>query len=341
MKKTILIFGLIALSSISLAQTKYKIASKVKVEGDGSWDYLVADELADKLFVSHGSVVQVIDLKQGKVIHSIPDTKGVHGIALAHDLKKGFISCGRDSSITVFDYETLKTINKIKIGGANPDAILYDAFSHKVFVYNGRSNNATVIDAKTEKEIATIPLEGKPEFSVTDEKGTIYVNIEDKNIITLINATTLKVEKSYSIIGGEEPTGLALDNVTHRLFTVCGNKKMIVMDAQNGKIIATLPIGDGCDGVAFDKELKCIYASNGEGNITVVKEEDANTFKIIETIETQKGARTISVNSKTHHIYTPTSEYEAAPTEATKDNPRKRPKVKSDSFVIFDIELIK
>ncbi len=341
MKKTILIISLIALASIALCQTKYKIANKLKAEGDGGWDYLVSDESSDKLFVSHGTVVQVIDVKQGKVVHTIPDTKGVHGIALAHDLKKGFISCGRDSSVTVFDYETLKTINKIKITGVNPDAILYDAFSQKVFVYNGRSNNATVIDAKTEKEIATIPLDGKPEFSVTDGKGTIYVNIEDKNIITLINSKTLKVEKSYTITGGDEPTGLALDNITHRLFTVCGNKKMIVIDAQNGAVIATLPIGDGCDGVGFDKDLKCIYASNGEGNITVVKEEDANTYKVIETIETQKGARTISVNSKTHHIYTPSAEFEAAPTEATQDNPRKRPKMKPDSFVIFDIEPVK
>lgn len=338
MKKVIIALACLSLCNISKAQ--YKIANKIKVEGDGGWDYITADEIGNMLFISHGTTVQVLDTKTNTLIGNIPDTKGVHGIALAHDLNKGFISNGKDTSITVFDLKTLKTLTKVKISGINPDAILYDVFSHKIFAFNGRSNNATVMDAKTDLVVATIALEGKPEFSVTDEKGRVYVNIEDKNVLTVINASTLKVEANWAITGGEEPTGLALDNKTHRLFTVCGNKVMVVMDATNGKVIATLPIGDGCDGVAFDTELKRAYSSNGEGTITVVQEENENTFKVLETIPTQKGARTICVNSKTHHLYLPAGEYEEAP-PATKENPRPRPKVKAGSFVIIDIESVK
>ncbi len=343
MKKIFFISACILFCSVLNAQTKTedKIVTKIAVEGDGGWDYLIADELSNRLFVSHGTMVQVVDTKTNKVIGTIPDTKGVHGITLAHDLNKGFISNGRDTSVTVFDIKTLKTIGKIKITGINPDAILYDKFSHKVFVYNGRSKNATVIDAKTDKVVETIALEGKPEFSVTDEKGKIYVNIEDKNLITVINATTLKVEQSWSIAPGEEPTGLALDNKTHRLFTVCGNKLMIVLDASNGKVVASLPIGDGCDGVAFEPATNRAYSSNGEGTVTVIQEENESSFKVVETIQTQKGARTICINPKTHHVYLSAGEYDEAPTEATADNPRKRPKVKSGSFVILDIELKK
>src|ERR1700739_1616625 len=214
MRKIILIILFINSSVIINAQTKseYKIANKIKLEGDGGWDYLIADETSDRIFISHGTIVQVVDSKTNKLTGTISDTKGVHGIALAHDLNKGFISNGRDTSVTVFDLKTLKTLYKIKITGINPDAILYDKFSQKVFVYNGRSKNATVIDAKTNKVVETIALEGKPEFSVTDEKGKVYVNIEDKNLITVINSQTLKVEQNWSITGGEEPTGLALDN---------------------------------------------------------------------------------------------------------------------------------
>ncbi len=341
MKKLIIVLICLALyTNISKAQLQYKIGNKIKVEGDGGWDYLTADEAGDQLFISHGTVVQVLNTKNNTLNGTIPDTKGVHGIALASDLNKGFISNGKDTSVIIFDLKTLKTLTKLKVTGINPDAILYDGFSKKVFVYNGRSKNATVIDAVTDLVVATIPLEGKPEFSVTDLAGKVYVNIEDKNAVTVINAKTLKVDANWSITGGEEPTGLALDNKTHRLFTVCGNKVMVVMDAANGKVITTLPIGDGCDGVAFDTELKRAYSSNGEGNVTVVQEENENTFKVLETISTQKGARTICVNSKTHHIYLPAAEYEDMP-QPTKENPRSRPKVKAGSFVILDIEPIK
>jgi YVTN family beta-propeller protein len=339
MKRTIFIISCAALiisSSSLIAQSNYKIANKIHVEGEGGWDYLNVDEVNGTIFVSHATVAQAIDIKTGKLVGTIPDTKGIHGIAIANDLNKGFTSNGRDSSVTVFNLKTFEVITKIQVTGQNPDAILYDPYSQKVFTFNGRSNNSTVIDAKENKVVATIPLDGKPEFSATDGKGKIFVNIEDKSVINVINASTLKVEQHWPIAPGEEPSGLALDNQNHRLFSVCGNKLMVVIDAETGKVITTLPIGDRCDGVAFDPELKRAYSSNGEGSITVVQEENSNSFKVLETIVTQPGAKTIAINKTTHHLYLTTAEYESAPTA---DN--RRPPVKPNSFQILDIETLK
>lgn len=323
--------------SLSLnAQSNYKIVNKIHVEGDGGWDYISVDEANSRIFVSHSTIAQAVDIKTGKVAGTIPDTKGIHGIAIAADLNKGFTSNGRDSSITVFNLKTLEVISKVKVTGRNPDAVLYDPFSKKVFTFNGGSSNATVIDAKENKVIGTIPLEGKPEFSVTDGKGKIYVNIEDKSLVDQINATTLKVEHSWSIAPGEEPSGLALDNQNHRLFSVCGNKLMVITDAETGKVITTMPIGNRCDGVTFDPDKKRAYSSNGEGTITVVQEENSNSFKVLETIKTQLGARTIIIDKTTHHLYLPTAEFESAPSGANR-----RPPIKPNSFVILDIETLK
>jgi len=319
--------------------SEYRLANKYILEGDGGWDYLSVDESAARIFISHSSIVQVLDLKSGKIFGTIPDTKGVHGIAIASDLNKAFISNGRDTSVTVIDLKTLAFITKIKVTGLNPDAILYDAFSKKIFVYNGRSANATVIDAVKNSVVATIPLSGKPEFSVTNGKGSVYVNIEDKSEICMINTTSLKVEKSWSIAPGEEPTGLALDNETNRLFAVCGNKLMIVVDANSGKIITTIPIGEGCDGVAFDTSLKRIYSSNGEGNMTVIQEISADKYLVLETVKTQAGARTISLDKTTHHIYLPTAEFDALDPSANDSN--RRPVAKPGTFTVLDFELVK
>ena len=339
MKKTFLTLlsaALIMSSSCVIAQSNYRAGNKIHVEGDGGWDYLNVDEINGRIFVSHGTVAQAIDIKTGKLAGTLPDTKGIHGIAIANDLNKGFTSNGRDSSVTIFNLKTFEVITKINVTGRNPDAILYDPFSQKVFTFNGGSNNSTVIDAKANKVIGTIPLDGKPEFSVTDLKGKVFVNIEDKSVINVINSTTLKVEQHWPIAPGEEPSGLALDNQTHRLFSVCSNKLMIVTDALSGKIITTLPIGDRCDGVAFDPEKKRAYASNGEGSITVVQEENGNSFKVLETVATQPGAKTIAIDKTTHHLYLTTAEYETAPTAANR-----RPPVKPNSFVILDIETLK
>jgi len=319
-----------------IAQSGYKIANKIHIEGDGGWDYLNVDQVNGRIFVSHSTVAQAIDIKTGKLAGSIPDTKGIHGIALAYDLNKGFTSNGRDSSVTVFNLKTLDVITKITVTGQNPDAILYDPFSQKVFTFNGRSSNSTVIDARENKVIATIPLEGKPEFSVTDGKGKVYVNIEDKSIIDVINSMTLQVEQHWPIAPGEEPSGLAIDKQNHRLFSVCSNKLMVVVNTETGKVITTLPIGDRCDGVAFDPEKERAYSSNGEGTITVVQEENSNSFKVLETVTTLPGARTIAIDINTHHLYLSTAEFESAPSATNR-----RPSVKPNSFVILDIETLK
>ena len=322
-----------------LAQTekiKYKIRNTFTIEGDGGWDYIALDENTGRIFVSHSMVTNVVDSKSGKLISTIQNTNGVHGIALAQKENKAFISCGKDSTVSVINLVTLELITKIKVSGSNPDAILYDDFSNKVFVYNGHSSNATVIDAKTNVVVATIPLAGKPEFSVCDGNGKVYVNIEDKSLVTEINSATLKVENNWSTLPGEEPSGLALDNNAHRLFSVCDNKKMVIMDAQKGNIIAALEIGEHVDGCVFDPALKRAYTSNGEGTITVVQEENANKFSILTTITTKRGARTICIDTKTHHLFLPTAQYGEAPAP-TSENPHPRASIKPGTFEIIEV----
>jgi DNA-binding beta-propeller fold protein YncE len=328
-----LLYGSLTLMNGQNKPPEYKIINKFKLEGDGGWDYLSVDENTGRIFVSHGMVVQVVDEKDGKLMGTVHDTKGVHGIALASDLNKAYISNGRDSSVTIIDLKSLAFRSKVSVTGQNPDAILYDQFSHKVFIYNGRTANATVIDAISDKVVATISLDGKPEFSVTDGKGKVYVNIEDKSEISMINSTTLKVEKTWSIAPGQEPSGLALDNENHRLFAVCGNKLMVVVDAVSGKVITSLPIGDRVDGVAFDPGLKRVYSSNGEGTMTVVTQVNPNEYKVLENIPTQPGARTIAVNKKTHHLYLTTAEFEAPAAGST----NRRSSVKPGTFVLLDV----
>ena len=338
----------ILLSSSLSAQEKsgYEIVNRIHLDGDGGWDYLTMDEDAGLLYVSHGTMVQVVDVKTDKLIATIEDTKGVHGITRAAEFGKGYISCGRDSTVVVFDIRTFKTLSRVKVNGANPDAILYDPFSKNVFVFNGRSKNVTVIDAKTDKIVSDIPLEGKPEFAVTDYKGKVYVNIEDKSKLCMINSKTLKVEQYWPVAPVEEPSGLAIDTAHHRLFTVC-DKLLGVIDIKAGKVIESRIIGDRVDGVAYDNGLKRIYSANGDGTMSVLAyvkcdsltdpkgfRTAENCFLNIETVKTQKGARTIAVDSKTHHIYLPTAEFGAA-------EPGKRPATKSGSFVVLDIAPVK
>src|SRR5664280_55065 len=316
------------------AKSEYSVVNKIHLPGDGGWDYLSVDEIGGRLFVSHGTVVQVVDLKTGQLAGTVNETPGVHGIAIAQDLNKAFISVGRNASVKVVNLKTLALIADVKITGENPDAIMYDQFSKRVFVFNGRTSNATVIDATTNVVAGTIALEGKPEFPVSDDNGKLYVNIEDKSLISVIDVKTLKVEKSWPIAPGEEASGLALDNETHRLFAVCGNKLMVVVDATDGHIVAKLPIGDGCDGVKFDPGMKRAYSSNGEGTMTVVQEVDKDNFKVLETLKTNPGARTLALDPRTHHIYTPTAEFNPAPA-ATAANPHPRRTPKPNSFYIM------
>ena len=346
MKKSIFIIaGVVMLSclcALSGAATlsQYRLVKKVHLKGEGFWDYLTVDDTTNRLFVSHSTMVQVLDTKTGKLIGTIPNTSGVHGIALAPDYNKGFTSNGRDSSVTIFNLKTLKFIAKTPVTGVGPDAIMYDAFSHQVFVFNGRSSNATVINAKTNKVTATITLDGKPEAPASDEKGYVYVNIEDKSKIDVINVKTLKVERSFSIAPGEEPSGLAIDTETGRLFSVCRNKLMVITDAQTGKVIATVPIGTFVDGAAFDPIMKRAYSSNGDGTVTVVQEINKDTFIVLENIKTQNGARTIALDAANHHLYLPTAEFGPPPAPA-KGQRFARPSIKPGSFVILDLAPVK
>ena len=335
MKKLFIIISIICLSN-SYGQS-YTVSKKINVSGDEGWDYLSVDNVNQHLFVSHGSVVNVIDLKTDETIATISDTKGVHGIAIANDLNKAFISDGKDNTITVVNLKTFELIGKIKIEGQKPDAILYDQYSHYVLTYNAKSNDATVIDANSNKIVKTIPLGGKPEFSVTNTKGLIYVNIEDKNEIKTIDTKSLEVINTWSIAPGDEPSGLALDLENNILFSVCGNKMMMIVNASTGKIIQTLPIGDGCDGVTFDAKKKMIFSSNGEGTITAVKEDGKKKFSVAQTIMTQKGARTITINPTTNKLYLSTAEYGTKP-EPTTENPKPRASLKPNSFTVLVVE---
>ncbi|MFM2225786.1 MAG: hypothetical protein RJA07_1988 [Bacteroidota bacterium] len=317
----------------SFAQQSFRIINQIALEGDGGWDYLSMDNINQHLFVSHGMQVQVIDVATKKQIGVISNTIGVHGITIANDLNKGFISNGKDSSVTIFDLKTLATITKINVSGKNPDAILYDVFSHYVFTFNGKSSNTTVIDAATNKVINTIALDGKPEFAVSDMAGKVYVNIEDKNEIEVINTKEMKVEQKFSISPGNEPSGLAIDIEHHRLFSVCDNKLLIVTDAVNGKVVAQIPIGENVDGVSFDATTKNIFSSNGDGTLSIIHQQNENTYQLVNTLETKKGARTIALNTTTHHLYLPTAEFEKTIEEGSK----KHRKIKPNSFTILEI----
>ncbi|MBS1568962.1 MAG: YncE family protein [Bacteroidetes bacterium] len=321
------------------AQDGYGVVNKFPVPGDGHWDLLAVDDATGRVFLSHGMETDVVDGSTGKLLATIPDTKGVHGIAIASEEQKGFISCGKDSSVIVFDLASYKVLAHVKVNGASPDAIIHDPFSHDVVVFNGHSSNATVIDAGTNAVVTDIALPGKPELAVSDGQGHVYVNLEDKSMVCAINASSWKVEHTWSLAPGEGPSGLALDNATHRLFANCDNKLMVVMDAQSGEVVTTLPIGDHVDGAAFDPGTKRAFAPNGEGTLTVVQEDGADRFHVLATVPTQPGARTIAIDLRTHHLFLPTAEFGPKP-EPTREMPRPRPALIPGSFVLLDVAAV-
>ena len=292
------------------ASTGYHILNEIKIGGEGGWDYLTVDSAARRLYVSHNTHVVVIDLDKNTVVGDIPDTPGVHGIAIADDLNKGFISNGRGNNVTIFDLKTLKATGTVATE-MNPDAIRYDAVSKRVFAFNGRSKSATAIDAKTGMAVGNIPLPGKPEFSQADGKGKVYVNIEDTNEIVEIDAATAKVTKKYALTGCEGPSGLAMDTKARRLFSVCGNRVMAVSDPDKGIVVATPAIGAGSDGVIFDPGTGYAISSNGDGTLTIVQ-QTGGKYDVVENIATERGARTIALDEKTHKVYTPTATGAAA-----------------------------
>jgi YVTN family beta-propeller protein len=277
--------------------------------------------------------VVVVDTDTDAVVGEVPNTNGVHGIAIADDLGRGFISDGRDDSVTIFDPKTLKTLGTVKTG-KNPDAIIYDPASKKVFAFNGGSGDTTVIDAATGNVAGTIALGGKPEFATSDGKGKVFVNIEDKSDVVEIDSKKLAVITRWPIAPGEEASGMAIDRKNHRLFIVCSNKKMIVLNAETGKVTADLPIGNGPDAAGFDPDTKLAFSSNGEGTLTVVRQDSADKYSAIDTVTTRRGARTMTVDTKTHKIYLPTAQFGPAPAP-TAERPRPRPSIVPNSFTIL------
>jgi len=312
----------------------YHVIRKYKLGGEGGWDYLTLDPNSRRLFISRGTHVMVIDADSGKPVGDIPDTPGVHGIALAPEFNRGFTSNGREGTVSIFDLKTLALISKVKDVGENPDAILYDPASKRVFTFNGRSHDSTAIDAATGKIVGKIPLDGKPEFGVSTGAGEIFVNIEDKSELTSLDPQALKVKSTWSLTPCQEPSGLAIDVKSRRLFSGCDNKMMAVVNADTGKVITTLPIGEGVDADRFDPETHLAFASCGEGVLTVVKEESPDKFSVLQNVPTEARARTMELDSTNHQIYLVTAEFGPKPA-ATADQPNPRPPVLPGSFVVL------
>lgn len=311
----------------------YRVVNTYKVGGDGGWDYLTADAAARRLYISRATHVIVLDLDSGKTVGDIADTPGVHGIALAPELGRGFVSNGREGTVSIFDLKTLATSSKVKVGD-NPDAILYDPATKRVFTFNGRSQDSTAIDAEKGTVLGTIKLDGKPEFAASDGEGEIFVNIEDKSELVAIDPSKLAVKSTWALAPCESPSGLSMDRKNRRLFVGCENKMMAVVNADTGRVLATPAIGDGVDATTFDDETGLAFASCGEGVLTVVHEESADKFSVAENVSTQPGARTLALDSKTHNVFVVTAKF-GPPPGATADNPHPRRTILPDSFVVL------
>ncbi len=334
MKKFILFAIVLNVLPFTLsAQTS--LVKKTVVGGQGGWDYLSISSEDRHVYLSHGSQVEVLNADTHEKIGVISEAKGVHGIVALPALGKGFITCGGTNSVIVFDTKTLAKLADIPTGEM-PDALLYDKFSERIFVFNHKGGSVTAIDIATLKAIETVKLGGSAaEAGVSDEKGTIFVNLEDLNEIVSFDAKTLAIKNHLKIGTGEEPTGLAIDLKNSLLFAVCGNKKMVILDAKTGNFIAEAPIGDRCDGVVFDPSTQTAFSSNGEGTITAIHEDTPSVFSVKETITTAKGARTIAIDDKTHHIFTMTAEYGETPPK-TAENPRPRAKIIPNTFSVYE-----
>ncbi len=317
-----------ALVAQAAGDSGMEVLKKFQVGGEGGWDYIVVDAEARRVYVSHATHVVVLDADTGAQLADIPDTPGVHGIAIVKDAGKGYITAGRDNSAVVFDLKTLKPTGKVAIG-QNPDALLYDPASKHVFIFNGRSHDASVIDARTDTVVATIPLGGKPEAGASDGAGMVYVNIEDKHSIAVIDTKNNTVTATWVMEGCEDPTGLSLDKKNSRLFAACGNKVLAVVDAANGKVITTVPTGAGSDGDAFDADRGLIYTSNGEGTLSVIRQDSKDKYTLVENVSTQRSARTIALDTKTHNVLLPAAEF------GQPAAPGKRGPMVPDSFIVL------
>jgi len=331
-----LVTALAAGTSLPANAQDYKVVQRATLGGEGGWDFVTVDSAAHRLYVARGTRVMVIDADSLKLIGEIPDTAGIHGVAIASDLGRGFTTNGRTSNSTIFDLKTLEPVGDVKTG-ENPDAVLYEPRSHRVLAFNGRSKDVTVIDAKAGTALGTVALEGKPEVAVHDDKGTVFVNLEDKSEIVALDPVALKVKGRWSLAPCEEPTGLAIDRAHRRLFASCDNKLMAVMDADTGKVVTTLPIGQGPDGAAFDAGRQLAFSSNGrDGTVTVIHEIAPDKFEVVQTVQTSKSARTIDLDPVTHKLYLVAAQF-GPPPAPTAEQPRPRPPMVPGTFEVLVI----
>jgi DNA-binding beta-propeller fold protein YncE len=295
------------LSAATAQSASYSVIKKIPIPGSGSWDYLTVDEGARRLYVSHGTQVEVLDIDSLAVVGNIPKTPGVHGIAIAPELGRGFVSNGQASTVTVFDLKTLKPIADVATG-QKPDAIIYDPATSRVFAFNGGSNSATAIDAAAGKVAGTVKLEGGPEFAAADGNGFVFDNLEDESLLLKINSRELKVEQRWPTAPCASPSSMAMDRANRRLFLGCRSKVMAVVNADTGRVITTQPIGDHVDATAFDPQTKLIFNSNGEGTITVIHQDSPDKYSVVETVKTAPRAKTMALDPKTHRLFLSTAE---------------------------------
>ncbi len=333
----VLCLGLLSapIAGAATAAAKMEVLQRWKLGGAGGWDYLTVDPATARLFISRGTRVDVVSTESGKLLGSIPDTLGVHGIALAKALNRGYTSNGRANSVTAFELDTLKVIQETKIPAANPDAILYEPAGKHVFTFNGMSKDVTVLDASNLNVVAKIPVPDKPEFAVEDGRGQIFVNIEsDPGQMVVIDSRKLSVKATWPLPGCNSPSGLAIDRTHQRLFSVCDGKVMAVTDSTNGKQVALVPIGEHPDAAAYDAKRGLVFSSNGEGTLSIIRQDSADKYTVADTLATQRGARTMALDEASGKIYLVTADFGPAPA-ATAEQPRPRPTMLPDSFVVL------
>ena len=320
-QRTALACALTCFCASAFGSDQYQFLTQFPIGGEGGWDILTIDTTANRLYLSHATKVVVVDLRKNAVAGEIADTPGVHAFVPIPELQRGFSSNGKESKSSVVDLTTLKTTSKIDTG-SNPDAVVYEPRHGEVYVFNHTGNSVTVINAKAASVSATIQLEGTPEFAAVDEKaGRVYCNIEDKSEVAVIDANKHEVVAHWSLAPGENPSGIALDARHHRLFSGCHNKVMTMLDTESGKVIGTVPIGAGVDGCAFDDSTQLVFASCGDGTTTIVREEAPDKLKVVQVLQTQRGARTMALDPKTHRIYLPTAQFAPAPSPSPGASP--------------------
>jgi len=318
----------------ALGNDVYHLLSEIPIGGEGGWDILTIDSFASHLYLSHATKVVIVDLNTNSVTGEIADTPGVHAFVAVPEVQRGFSSNGKESKSSVVDLTTLKTISKIDTG-SNPDAVVYEPRHAEVYVFNHTGNSVTVINTKTATVSATIPLGGNPEFAVVDETaGRVYCNIEDKSEVAVIDADKHEVVARWSLSPGEGPTGIALDATHHRLFSGCHNKMMVMLDTESGKVLGNVPIGAGVDGCAFDEATQLAFASCGDGTTTIAKEEAPNKLSVLQVLKTERGARTMALDARTHRIYLPTAQFAPAPSPSPGASPA-RPSIVPNTLKVL------